>query len=430
MQMKKISTHLLFILKWLFITIMTAVLVGSATAWFLIALDFVTIWRTNQIWVVNFLPLMGLGIGFAYHYFGTDAKKGNNLILEIHQATETTSTTNTTSTISSSTKPIPLIMAPLVFISSLLTHLGGGSAGREGTAVQMGGAIADQFTSIFKLTTAERKTILIMGVSAGFAAVFGTPWAAAIFALEIMSFRKVKFENIIPSFAAAFGAHYICLAWMVKHTVYSIDIIPSITISTISWTMLAGLIFGLAAFLFIYTGKIFEALFSKIKFEPMRPFIGGIIIALFIVVANSTKYIGLGIPSIMDAFNEPAGNFDFALKLLLTSLTLSAGFKGGEVTPLFFIGATLGNVLIWFIPLPMVLLAGMGFVAVFAGATHCVVASIIMGMELFGIQAGMYVGLASLAAYFASGRNGIYNAKLKMGAKYDLYNFISKTKGL
>ena len=376
---------------------------------------------------MNFLPLIGLGIGFAYHYFGADAKKGNDLILEIHQATETASTTNTKSF---SIKPIPLIMAPLVFISSLLTHLGGGSAGREGTAVQIGGAIADQFTSIFKLSSAERKTILIMGVSAGFAAVFGTPFAAAIFALEIMSFKKIKFENIIPSFLAAFGANYICLAWQVKHTVYSIDIIPSITVSTISWTMLAGIIFGLAAFLFTYTGNIFKGLFAKIKFEPMRPFIGGIIIALFIVVANSTKYIGLGIPSIMDAFNTPAGSFDFALKLLLTSLTLSAGFKGGEVTPLFFIGATLGNVLIWFIPLPMALLAGMGFVSVFAGATHCVVASIIMGMELFGIQAGMYVGLASLAAYFASGRNGIYNAKLKMGAKYDLYNFISKTKGL
>jgi len=406
---------------------MTAGLVGSATAWFLIALDFVTIWRTNHIWVVNFLPLIGLGIGFAYHYFGADAKKGNDLILEIHQATETASTTNTKSF---SIKPIPLIMAPLIFISSLLTHLGGGSAGREGTAVQMGGAIADQFTSIFKLTTAERKTILIMGVSAGFAAVFGTPWAAAIFALEIMSFKKIKFENIIPSFLAAFGAHYICLALQVKHTVYSIDIIPSITISALSWTLLAGIIFGLAAFLFTYTGNIFKGLFAKIKFEPMRPFIGGIIIALFIVVANSTKYIGLGIPSIMDAFNTPAGSFDFALKLLLTSLTLSAGFKGGEVTPLFFIGATLGNVLIWFIPLPMALLAGMGFVSVFAGATHCVIASIIMGIELFGIQAGIYVGLASLVAYFASGRNGIYNAKLKMGAKYDLYNFISKTKGL
>ena len=425
--MKKISTPLLFILKWLVIIIMTASIVGSATAWFLIALDFVTIWRTDHIWVVNFLPLIGLGIGYAYHYFGTAVQKGNNLILITHQAEETTSSRSTTS---SSTKPIPLLMAPLVFISTLLTHVGGGSAGREGTAVQMGGAIADQFTTLFKLSSAERKTILIMGVSAGFAAVFGTPWAAAVFALEIMSFKKIKFENIIPSFIAAFGAHYVCLAWMVQHTAYSIDIIPSITASTISWTMLAGIIFGLAALLFIYTGKIFEGLFAKIKFEPMRPFIGGIIIALFIVVANSTKYIGLGIPSIVDAFNEPAGSFDFALKILLTSLTLSAGFKGGEVTPLFFVGAALGNILIWFIPFPMALLAGMGFVAVFAGATHCVIASIIMGIELFGIQAGLYVGLASMVAYFASGMNGIYSAKLKIGAKYDLYNYILKTRKL
>ena len=425
--MKKITTYLLFILKWLFITIMTASLVGSATAWFLLALDFVTIWRTDHIWVVNFLPLIGLGIGYAYHYFGTAVQKGNNLILETHQAIVTTSSSSTTS---NSTKPIPLLMAPLVFISTLLTHIGGGSAGREGTAVQMGGAIADQFTTLFKLSAAERKTILIMGVSAGFAAVFGTPWAAAIFALEIMSFKKIKFENIIPSFVAAFCAHYICLAWMVKHTVYSIDIIPSITANTISWTMLAGIIFGVTAFVFIQSNKLLEGLFSKIKFAPFRPFIGGIIIALFIILANSTKYIGLGIPSIMDAFNTHAGNFDFAIKLLLTSLTLSAGFKGGEVTPLFFIGATLGNILIWFIPFPMALLAGMGFVSVFAGATHCVVASIIMGMELFGIQAGMYVGLASLVAYFASGMNGIYSAKLKLGMKYDLYNYILKNRKL
>ena len=423
--MKKINSSLIFILKWLVISILTVGLIGTTTAWFLIALDFVTIWRNDHIWVVNFLPLLGLGIGYAYHYFGTAVQKGNNLILETHQAEETTSTTSTKS---SSIKTIPLLMAPLIFISTLLTHIGGGSAGREGTAVQMGGAIADQFTTLFKLSSAERKTILIMGVSAGFAAVFGTPWAAAVFALEIMSFKKVKFENIIPSFIAAFGAHYVCLAWMVKHTAYSIDIIPSITASTISWTMLAGLIFGLAALLFIYTGKFFEVLFSKIKFVPIRPFIGGIIIALFIVVANSTKFIGLGIPSIVNAFNEPAGSFDFALKILLTSLTLSAGFKGGEVTPLFFIGAALGNILIWFIPFPMALLAGMGFVAVFAGATHCVIASIIMGMELFGIQAGMYVGLASMVAYFASGMNGIYSAKLKIGAKYDLYNYISKTR--
>ena len=424
MTMKKISSNFLFILKWLFISIITTGIIGSTTAWFLIALDFVTIWRTNHIWIVNFLPLIGLVIGINYYYYGADAEKGNDLILETHQAADTISTTN------SSFKPIPILIAPLVFISSLLTHLGGGSAGREGTAVQMGGAIADQFTAIFKLQATERKTILIMGVSAGFAAVFGTPFAAAIFALEIMSFKKINIENIIPSFIAAFGAHYICLTWQVKHTIYAIDIIPSISISSLIWTILAGIIFGLAAFLFMYTGKILKSVFAKIKFEPMRPFIGGIIIALFIVMANSTKYIGLGIPTIIDAFNTPAGHFDFALKILLTSLTLSAGFKGGEVTPLFFIGATLGNILIWFIPLPMALLAGMGFVAVFAGATHCVIASIIMGMELFGIQAGIYVGLASIVAYFASGMNGIYSAKLKIGAKYDLYNFIRRTKEL
>ena len=420
MQEKKLNISLLFILKWILICLLVACLVGSATALFLISLDRVTLWRTQHIWIVNFLPFIGLAIGLAYYYYGAESKKGNNLILTTHQTAET----------ATDSKVIPLVMAPLILISTLLTHLAGGSAGREGTAVQMGGAVADQFTRLLKLTAAERKTILIMGVSAGFAAVFGTPWAAAVFALEIMSFKKIKFENIIPTFLAAFGAHYICLAWQVQHTSYTINSIPSITWSTLSWTILAGIVFGLAAFLFIYTSKIFEGLFSKIKFEPFRPFIGGIFIALFIVLTNSTKYIGLGIPSIVDAFNTPAGNFDFALKILLTSFTLSAGFKGGEVTPLFFIGATLGSILIWFIPLPMALLAGMGFVAVFAGATHCAIASIVMGVELFGIQAGFYVGLASVVAYFTSGINGIYSAQLKTGAKYELYNYLLKSRKL
>ena len=420
MQEKKLNISLLFILKWILICFLVACLVGSATALFLISLDRVALWRTQHIWIVNFLPFIGLIIGLAFYYYGAESKKGNNLILTTHQTAET----------ATDSKVIPLVMAPLILISTLLTHLAGGSAGREGTAVQMGGAVADQFTRLLKLTAAERKTILIMGVSAGFAAVFGTPWAAAVFALEIMSFKKIKFENIIPTFLAAFGAHYICLAWQVQHTSYTINSIPSITWSTLSWTILAGIVFGLAAFLFIYTSKIFEGLFSKIKFEPFRPFIGGIFIALFIVLTNSTKYIGLGIPSIVDAFNTPAGNFDFALKILLTSFTLSAGFKGGEVTPLFFIGATLGSILIWFIPLPMALLAGMGFVAVFAGATHCAIASIVMGVELFGIQAGFYVGLASVVAYFTSGINGIYSAQLKTGAKYELYNYLLKSRKL
>ncbi|NCW12397.1 MAG: chloride channel protein, partial [Chitinophagia bacterium] len=159
------------------------------------------------------------------------------------------------------------------------------------------------------------------------------------------------------------------------------------------------------------------SLFNKIKRVPLRPFIGGILIAFFIVATRSTQFIGLGIPQITDSLIHPAGRYDFLIKLLLTAFTLGAGFKGGEVTPLFFIGATLGNILIWFIPLPMALLAGMGFVAVFAGATNCILTSIVLGIELFGLNAGIFVGLASIMAYFTSGMSGIYSSPMKQQLK-------------
>ena len=416
MSLNKFNSTIVSGVKWLAIYLIVGGIVGSATAFFLQSLDYVTLLRTNHIWVVYFLPMAGLLIGLLYYYYGDAANKGNNLLIETHQSLENGETS----------KPIPFKMAPMVFISTLLTHIAGGSAGREGTAVQMGGAIADQFTAILKINAADRKTILIIGISSGFAAVFGTPLAGAIFALEILSIKKVKINQVFASFFVAYIAHYSCLAWQVKHTIYSIPNIPAISLTTLAWAIVAGIIFGLTALAFTSTGRLFENIFNKIKFEPLRPFIGGIIIALFIVVFNSTKFIGLGIPTIQDAFINNAGQFDFVIKLILTSFTLSAGFKGGEVTPLFFIGATLGNILIWFIPLPMALLAGMGFVAIFSGATNCVYASIALGLELFGIKAGVYIGLASVVAYFTSGPNGIYSAQLKTGAKYAAYNYFKK----
>ena len=418
MSLHKIYTTITSWLKWLAIYLIVGGMVGSATAFFLQTLDDVTLFREKHIWVVYFLPIAGLVIGLVYYYYGESANKGNNLLIETRHSLENGETP----------KPIPFKMAPMVFLSTLLTHIAGGSAGREGTAVQMGGAIADQFTGLFKLNTADRKTLLIIGISSGFAAVFGTPLAGAFFAIEILSITNTKKNQLAVSLFVAYIAHYSCLAWQVKHTIYSIPIIPEISLTTLAWAIFAGILFGLTALAFTSTGKLFENVFNKIKFVPLRPFIGGIIIALFIVVFNSTKFIGLGIPSIQDAFIKNAGQFDFAIKLILTSFTLSAGFKGGEVTPLFFIGATLGNILIWFIPLPMALLAGMGFVAVFSGATNCVFASIALGLELFGMKAGVYVGLASVAAYFTSGPNGIYSAKYKTGAKYVLYYLINKSK--
>ncbi len=418
MSLNKINTTIASWLKWIAIYLLIGGIVGTATAFFLQTLDYVSLFREKHIWLVYFLPIAGLMIGLVYYYYGEVANKGNNLIIETHHSLEHGETP----------KPIPFKMAPMVYLSTLLTHIVGGSAGREGTAVQMGGAIADQFTGLFKLNTADRKTILIIGISSGFAAVFGTPLAGAFFAIEILSITNTKKNQLAASLFVAYIAHYSCLAWQVKHTIYSIPNIPAISLPTLAWAIFAGILFGLTALAFTSTGKLFENIFNKIKFAPLRPFIGGIIIALFIVVFNSKKFIGLGIPSIQDAFINNAGQFDFAIKLILTSFTLSAGFKGGEVTPLFFIGATLGNILIWFIPLPMALLAGMGFVAVFSGATNCVIASIVLGIELFGMQAGIYVGLASVAAYFTSGPNGIYSAKYKTGTKYVLHYLINKSK--
>jgi H+/Cl- antiporter ClcA len=225
-------------------------------------------------------------------------------------------------------------------------------------------------------------------------------------------------------------AHYICLSWPIQHSMYFVDSIPDLNFSLSIWSILAGTLFGLTALLFSLSNHLWENIFNKIHYKPLRPLIGGLVIVVVVLLLGTTEFIGLGIPEIRNAFSAPAGHYDFIIKLLLTSFTLSVGFKGGEVTPLFFIGATLGSTLILFIPIPFALLASMGFVAVFAGATHCVIASIILGIELFGAKAGMYISIASIAAYFSSGTNGIYSAKIKSGAKFTLYNYFKNISKL
>ncbi len=404
MNLKK---TILLTFKWIFICVLIGIFSGSASAFFLVSLEWVTQFRESQNWILWLLPMGGLSIGLLYHYLGKEVVKGNNLLLEEYENPQ---------------KPIPLKMAPMVLIGTLITHFFGGSAGREGTAVQMGGAIADQFTGLFKLDASDRKTLIILGISAGFASVFGTPLAGALFALEILYFSKISFKSSILSFLAAYVAYFTVDFWQVKHTHYNITVVPDLTISTFAWVILAGVLFGLSSMLFSRTTHFWGRLFSKmISYAPLRPFVGGIILAVAVFFIGTTKYIGLGIPTIVDAFSTPNASYDFLLKILFTGFTLGAGFKGGEVTPLFFIGATLGSALSLFIPLPIAFLAGLGFVAVFSGATHTPIACTIMGMELFGIESGVYIGITCLIAYFSSGSIGIYHSQIVKGAKYRLY---------
>ncbi|MFB9051852.1 voltage-gated chloride channel family protein [Formosa undariae] len=389
---------LYYLLKWLIICTCIGVVTGSISAFFLKSLEWATNYRESNLWIIALLPIGGFIIGLTYHLFGNSVVKGNNLLLEEFHSPK---------------KIIPFKMAPLVLFGTIVTHLFGGSAGREGTAVQIGGAVADQFTKIFKLSDRDRKIVIIAGISAGFASVFGTPLAGGIFALEVLILGRIRLDAIVPSFLAAVLANYFCEIWNVAHTHYHIDAVAEMNPINLLWAMLAGIIFGLVAMLFSKSTHFWANLFKKlIKYPPLRPAIGGVILAVIIYGIGTTKYIGLGVPTIVDSFSSNMNSYDFLAKLLFTSFTLGAGFKGGEVTPLFYIGATLGNVLIWFIPLPMGLLAGMGFVAVFAGATNTPIACTVMGIELFGIEAGVFIAIACSVSYLFSGHTGVYTSQI------------------
>ena len=400
-----------YLIRWTLIALCAGILTGSASALLLVSLNWATDFRESHLWLIALLPLAGLLIGLIYHYWGTSVVKGNNyLIEEIHAPKDI----------------IPFKMAPLIYITTVITHLFGGSAGREGTAVQMGGAIADQFSRWLKMSRNDHQIMVMLGISGGFASVFGTPLAGAVFGLEVITVGRMRYDSILPCFLSAAFANYTCHAWGVHHTLYEIPFVPEATLPNLLLVVLAGILFGLAAMCFSRAIPFWSKLISRIHFAPLRPFVGGIVIALAVLLLGTTRYIGLGVPVISESFVQQQAWYDFLLKLLFTTFTLGVGFKGGEVTPLFFVGATLGSALSVLLPLPTALLAGVGFVAVFSGATNTPIACTLMGIELFGAECGLYVGIGCVVAYLFSGHTGIYNSQIIGSPKHRHY---SRLKG-
>jgi H+/Cl- antiporter ClcA len=391
--------------KWFIISCIVGILSGLGSAALLASLEWATNWRESHLWIIALLPIAGFLSGWVYHRYGKKVEAGNNLLLEeIHNPKNI----------------IPLRMAPMVLLGTDITHLFGGSAGREGTALQIAASLADQLTRIFRFKHAERRILLMAGISGGFASVFGTPLAGTIFGLEVLAIGTINHAALFPCLVAAVVGDRITLVLGLHHTVYRhAPVVPTVTPMGLISAIVAGAIFGIVAMIFAkLTHKISHFFKAKISYPPLRPAIGGAIVALSVWAMGSTKYIGLGIPTIVDAFNTQLPPWDFAAKIVLTALTLGAGFKGGEVTPLFFIGATLGNALSLILALPAPLLAGMGFVAVFGGAANTPIASTLMGIELFGLESGVFIAIACVMSYVFSGHAGIYSSQRIGSRKY------------
>jgi len=401
-----------YLLKWIALSIPLGLAVGSACALFLWSLDWATALRFEQPWLLWLLPVAGALIGWLYWAFGKSVEAGNNLIVdEIHEPGG----------------GVPLRMAPLVLIGTVVTHLFGGSAGREGTAVQMGGSLAAGLARwIPGLDALDVKTLLMAGIAAGFGGVFGSPVAGMIFALEVLVIGRLNYRAILPCLIAAIVSDRTCTAWGIGHTHYRIaSMLPAGSESHLApfdgrlmaCAVLGGVVFGLTSLLFAELTHGIHAVFKQFIARPIwRPVVGGIAVIGLTYLVGSRDYLGLGVTSpdadavtIVSSFHEGGAHaWSWWWKILFTAVTLGSGFKGGEVTPLFFIGAALGNTMAVLTGSPVDVFAALGFVAVFAGATNTPIACTMMGVELFGGEYVVYFAVSCVTAYLFSGHSGIY----------------------
>ena len=389
---------------WLLLGSLVGVLCGSSSALFLWLLDRATKFRGAHEVIVYSLPVAGLVIGWLYERFGQSIKAGNNLVID---------------TIHDEGPEIPLRMAPMVLMGTVLTHVFGGSAGREGTAVQMGASITDFLSHRLRVGKHVRRQLLAAGVAGGFGSVFGTPIAGAVFGLEFVVLGRLEYDALVPALLASVIGDMTTRALGIVHTRYpAAPSVPLTPLLLLEWLLFAAAVALVTTAFIELTHFLKKQGEKRVRRLPLRLFLGGLVVVGLWKLVGTSDYLGLGVPMIVRSFEDPnLPVYAFALKLVFTAVTLGAGFLGGEVTPLFFVGAALGSVLARQLGIPIALGAGVGLAATFASASNTPLALCIMATELLGAPVFPHAAIVCVLAYLLSGHRSIYPAQRLLRGK-------------
>jgi H+/Cl- antiporter ClcA len=390
--------------QWIALGSLVGVLCGAASALFLWLLDRATEFRLQHEVIVYTLPVAGLAIGWIYERFGQSIKTGNNLIID---------------TLHDDGPELPIRMAPMVLIGTVLTHVFGGSAGREGTAIQMGASITDWVSHRLGVGKDVRRQLLAAGVAGGFGSVFGTPIAGAVFGLEFIVLGRIEYDALVPALVASVVGDMTTRSLGIVHTHYpAATSVPLTPVLLLKWLVFAvGVALVTVAFIELthFLKRRGETYVPRL---PLRMALGGLVVVGLWKLVGTSDYLGLGVPMIVRSFQDPhLPIYAFALKLVFTAVTLGAGFLGGEVTPLFVVGATLGSVLARWLGIPLELGAGVGLAAVFAASANTPLALSIMATELLGAPVFPHVVIVCVVAYLLTGHRSIYPAQRLLDGK-------------
>ncbi len=410
-SLKKNCIKLWIFLKWFLIALLVGGICGAVGSVFHICIDLVTELRFEHKWVILLLPLGGFVI-FALYKLAKTKLDTNRVIESIRSEND-----------------IPFIMAPLIFVSTIITHLLGGSAGREGAALQLGGSIGYNIGRIFKFGKDELHVIVMTGMSAFFSALFGTPLTAAFFALEVTSVGIMHYSGLVPCIVAAYAASAIAKLMGLAPVGFTLPVNVDFTALSVAQTVGIAVLCAVLSVAFCVSLEKSEHYMKRlIKKDYLRPIIGGLVIIILSLLVGNQDYNGAGMQVIESAMQGKTVAFAFVLKIIFTAVTIASGFKGGEIVPTFFIGSTFGCLVAPLFGMDAAFGAAIGFVATFCGVVNCPVASIILALEVFGASNLPLLAIACGVSYMLSGNYGLYKSQKIMYSKFETKFINSSTK--